>query len=377
MSNAETPVIVIDNGSGTCKAGLSGDDAPRVILPSVVGRPLEPGTLPKDLYVGDEVLKERNLLDLKYPIERGMVTNWEDLERIWHHVIYNKLQVAPDEHAILLTEAPMNSKPNRERMTQIMFETFKTPAMFIAIQAVMALFGSGRTTGLVVDSGDGVTNTFPVYEGYALKNALAYPYFDVSGSDLTDYLKSALAERGYHFETSAEREIVREIKEKLCYVALDLEEELAAPTTPLSSGRSYELPDGEIISIGNERFRCPEAIFRPYLVGKDSSGIHHTIYESINRTDDFSIRKALYANIILSGGTTMLPGMVERLKKEMTALVSSTSVPVKVIAPPERKHTVWTGGSMTAAMPNFSQLCVSKKEYEESGPSIVHRKCPN
>jgi len=376
---SETQALIIDNGSGMCKAGVAGEDAPRTVFPYIVGRPKHKALFegPQDggqqdiCIVGNEAQAKRGILSLKYPMEHGVVTDWDDMERVWHHCFHHELRMDPEEYNVLLTEAPLNPKFNREKMTQIMFETFNTPGIFVAIQAVMALFASGRTNGIVLDSGDGVTHTVPIYEGYAMPHAIDRK--NLGGRDLTDYLGKLLQERGYTFNTSAEREIVREIKEELGYVAMDYHEELRVAEKCSLIEKSYQLPDGQCLAINNERFRCAEALFQPALLGREAPGIHETTYGSIMRCD-IDIRAALFNNTVLSGGSTLFPGLADRLKKEMNVLAPA-SVKVDIVATPERRFSVWIGGSIFASLSTFQEKWVTREEYMEYGAGIIHTKC--
>eukprot|EP00929_Paragymnodinium_shiwhaense_P049950 TRINITY_DN25187_c0_g1_i3.p1 TRINITY_DN25187_c0_g1~~TRINITY_DN25187_c0_g1_i3.p1 ORF type:complete len:348 (-),score=28.42 TRINITY_DN25187_c0_g1_i3:317-1315(-) len=288
-----------------------------------------------------------------------------------HPTFYNELRVCPTEHPVLLTEAPMNPKDNRERMTQIMFETFCVPAIFVSIQAVLSLYSTGRCTGVVLDSGDGVSHSVPIYQGYALPHAIRR--IDLAGRDLTDNLMKLALERGFSFTTYSEREIVRDMKEKLCYVALDFDAEMKLCSMSSEKEKTYEFCDGILVTLGSEWFRCPEALFQPQLLGKEANGIHEMVFLSIMQAD-VDIRRDLYANVVLSGGTTMFSGMAERMAKELAALAPST-VKVRVIATPERKYSVWIGGSILASLSTFQQMWIHRTEYDKAGPTIIHSKC--
>eukprot|EP00764_Aduncisulcus_paluster_P013213 gnl/Carplike_NY0171/6545_a8987_238.p1 GENE.gnl/Carplike_NY0171/6545_a8987_238~~gnl/Carplike_NY0171/6545_a8987_238.p1 ORF type:complete len:363 (-),score=61.85 gnl/Carplike_NY0171/6545_a8987_238:67-1050(-) len=322
----------------------------------------------KDIYIGEEAQKNRGVLSLSYPIEHGTVIDWEGFELLLNHTFYNELLVDPKDHPVMLTEAPLNANENREKMAEILFETFETPSLIFQIQAILSLFGSGCTTGVVLDSGDGVTHIVPVYQGYELEHVIKR--LDFAGRDLTFYLQQLLLERGIKFHTSAEVEIVRDMKEKLCYCSLDYEREI---TETGSKDMSYELPDGQRITIGRERFKCPEALFNPQkLMHREHGGLQDILHETIQQCG-IDIKKELYNSIIVSGGTTLLRNFEVRLYKEMKTLAPA-SIKIKINASSDRRWAVWKGGSTLTQLSTFGSMWISRREYEEEGVSIVHRR---
>lgn len=373
-----TKALVIDNGSGMIKAGVGGEEKPRCVFPSVVGRPKSDSVIPggqkKDVYIGDEAQRFRGVLQVSYPIEHGIVKSWDDMKTIWEHTIVNEIRMESSECALMLTEAPQNPKANREMMTSIAFDKFNVKGFYVGIQAVLAMFSSGRTTGIIVDSGDGVTHTVPIFETYSVPHAVKK--IMLAGRDISANLEHILTERGWNFETTAQFQIVRELKESMSYVSLDYKKDMDdSPTKEWKEKfeKPYTLPDGNILTIGNERFRAPEVIFQPALAGKDVPGVHKLTYNSVMECD-LDVRKALWENVVLSGGSTMFENYPERLLKELKGLAPPT-INVKVIAQPDRKYCVFVGAASLASLSSFQNAWITKQEFDENGPTIVHRKC--
>uniref|UniRef100_A0A8D0MW47 Actin related protein 1A n=1 Tax=Sus scrofa TaxID=9823 RepID=A0A8D0MW47_PIG len=293
-------------GSGVIKAGFAGDQIPKYCFPNYVGRPkhvrVMAGALEGDIFIGPKAEEHRGLLSIRYPMEHGIVKDWNDMERIWQYV-YSKdqLQTFSEEHPVLLTEAPLNPRKNRERAAEVFFETFNVPALFISMQAVLSLYATGRTTGVVLDSGDGVTHAVPIYEGFAMPHSIMR--IDIAGRDVSRFLRLYLRKEGYDFHSSSEFEIVKAIKERACYLSINPQKDETLETEKAQ----YYLPDGSTIEIGPSRFRAPELLFRPDLIGEESEGIHEVLVFAIQKSD-MDLRRTLFSNIVLSGGSTLFKG---------------------------------------------------------------------
>ncbi|XP_011933945.1 PREDICTED: actin-related protein T2 [Cercocebus atys] len=369
----DSPAVIFDNGSGLCKAGLSGEFGPRHIVSSIVGhlkfQAPSAGANQKKYFVGEEALYKLEALQLHSPIERGLITGWDDMERLWKHLFEWELGVKPSDQPLLATEPSLNPRENREKMAEVMFENFGVPAFYLSDQAVLALYASACVTGLVVDSGDGVTCTVPIFEGYSLPHAVSKLH--VAGRDITELLTQLLLASGHTFSCELDKGLVDDIKKKLCYVALEPEKELSR--RPEEVLREYKLPDGNIISLGDSLYQAPEALFTPQQLGCQSPGLSHMVSSSITKCDA-DIQKILFGEIVLSGGTTLFHGLDDRLLKELEQLASKDT-PIKITAPPDRWFSTWIGASIVTSLSSFKQMWVTAADFKEFGSSVVQRRC--
>uniref|UniRef100_A0A0K0EJ89 Actin-related protein 2 n=1 Tax=Strongyloides stercoralis TaxID=6248 RepID=A0A0K0EJ89_STRER len=390
MDSQGRKVIVVDNGTGFVKCGYAGTNFPSHIFPSIVGRPIirssqKVGNIEiKDLMVGEECTELRQMLDCSYPMENGIVRNWEDMGHVWDYTFGpEKLDIDPSDCKLMLTEPALNPNSNREKMFEVMFEQYGFHSVYIAVQAVLTLYAQGLLTGVVVDSGDGVTHICPVYEGYALNHLTRR--LDIAGRDITRYLIKLLLLRGYTFNHSADFETIRQMKEKLCYVAYDVEQEqkLALETTVLTE--KYMVPDGRVIRVGGERFEAPEVLFQPHLINVEKQGLSEMLFNVI-QSADIDTRLEFYKHIVLSGGSTMYPGLPSRLERELKQLYLDrvlhgktegfSKFRIRIEAPPRRKHMVFLGGAVLSHLmrDRDTDFWVSKAEWEEYGISHCIRK---
>eukprot|EP01084_Bolivina_argentea_P274233 467366_1 len=397
--------IVCDNGSHFIKAGFGGDDAPRAVFPNIIGIPkhnyMNRYSMMKNHYIGDAAQSKIGILSLKCPMdEKRQINSFDDMEKVWHHSFYNECRIDPEENSILLTDSVLNPKSNREKMVQIMFEYFNTPACYIEYQPILALIASDRKTGIVLDSGWNTTECTPIYNGKIIKEAVNVSYF--GGRDITNYLAKIL---NGNFVSSNEMHtgIVRDIKEKACYAKNKLDINMS--NNVYNCSKEYDLGRYVIHLSDEQRYMPVECLFNPKLMNKpyNCDGFHELIYKSIMKCH-VNIRSELFNNIVLCGGNTMFPLLKERLTYELEQIKHNNEMIVngyvrkynnkqllyddimhllykysvtnlKVIDPPDRKYSVWIGGSILANRSMFEEKWITKAEYDEFGSEIVHKKC--
>ncbi|KAJ2895319.1 Actin-related protein 2 [Zalerion maritima] len=391
-----TPLrLVLDGGTGFLKVGYAAQNFPEFQYPSIIGRPIlrteESNTYGqenqigiKNLMCGDEAAEARTSLQISYPMENGIVKKWDDMQHLWDYTFFEKMQIDPRGRKILLTEPPMNPLRNREQMCEVMFDRYGFGGVYVAIQAVLALYAQGLSSGVVVDSGDGVTHIVPVYESVVLNHLTRR--LDVAGRDVTRNLINLLLRRGYALNRTADFETVRQIKEKLCYVSYDLQldKKLSEDTTVLVE--NYTLPDGRLVRVGSERFEAPECLFQPHLVDCESPGIAEFVFNTIQAAD-IDVRSSLFKAIVLSGGSSMYPGLPSRLEKELKQLWLTrvlngdperlSKFKVRIEDPPRRRHMVFLGGAVLAnIMADKDSMWITKEEWDEQGPRILEKLGP-
>lgn len=358
----ECTPFVIDNGSGAIKACFAGDGAPRVVIPSFVGRLHEEyRNEGREFYIGDDAQNLLDVLHRHYPIERGIITNWDDMEKIWNYIFQDEMRIFPEEHPIFLSESPSNSKENREKMAEIMFETFNVPGVCIENTASLAMLHSGYKTGIVLESGFGVTHAVPIYEGIVVRHAIEK--LDIGGKDVDEYLLKLLLNKG--IQLNNDEDTITKMKEKYCYVANNFEEELKS-----IENKTHTLSDGSNIILSNESIQCAELLFQPSIDNRDHCSIDKLLNNSINKCN-IDIRGKLYSSIILAGGNTLLNNFPSIITDKMNLLANTNTV--KVIAPPDRKYSVWYGGSFRASAEENNHLWTLKSKFEEEGPSSINK----
>eukprot|EP00922_Rhytidocystis_sp_ex-Travisia-forbesii_P020103 GHVS01029637.1.p1 GENE.GHVS01029637.1~~GHVS01029637.1.p1 ORF type:complete len:441 (+),score=56.83 GHVS01029637.1:40-1323(+) len=375
------PAILIDNGSGYMKAGFATDVLPTVVFPTIVGRPRRRFV---ELYggqplVGEEAMAERHHMSFSHPIDHGHIDDWIEMEEVWTH-LFKRLGVEnAKNNPVLLTEPPLCSQVHREHMAEIMLEVYEAPEINISCQGLMGIYATGRTTGFVLDIGEGITQCVPVFDGFTEKGSVKRS--DFGGQELTMYLQKILCDIGYPMTSRDDYEHVRLIKESLCFCSLNpIEDQRSTELT-----QTYPLPEGvtlrdgattEIV-LGPERFYPAEALFNPQLCGRDSLPLTELIWQAIHACP-LETRKTLMSNIVVSGGSSMFPGFPERLENELrNTAPSQARSSVRVIAPEDRLYLVWQGcrtfGS-SRLRPLQDHCWVSRQEWEECGKNVIHKK---
>lgn len=427
---SHTPAVVMDNGTGYSKLGFAGNDSPSFVFPTAIatkgpaaggggsgsGRPavankpsyltggagpgghlsMKRGTEDLDFFIGDEALaaSSGSGYGVHYPIRHGQIENWDHMERFWSNSIFKYLRVEPEDHYFLLTEPPLNPPENRENTAEIMFESFNCAGLYIAVQAVLALAASWTSskvsdrslTGTVIDSGDGVTHVIPVAEGYVIGSSIKS--IPIAGRDITYFVQSLLRDRG---EPDSSLKTAGEIKEEYCYVCPDIVKEFSRFDRDPARFVKHQItqPGGRkvTIDVGYERFLAPEIFFNPEIYSSDFLTPLPTVVDGVIQSSPIDVRRGLYKNIVLSGGSTLYKDFGRRLQRDIKHLVDarirasearsggarSGGLEVQVISHKRQRHGPWFGGSLLGQTPEFRSYCHTKAEYEEIGPSIVRR----
>ncbi|KAJ6245736.1 actin-5c-related [Anaeramoeba flamelloides] len=397
--NIKTP-IVFDNGSYNVRVGFSGNEEPSAIFPTLVGRSKKnnTGMQENDLFIGDEAQERKAMLDLNAPIKNGIIENWDDMEKIWHHAFFNELRVDPSEHPVFLTEGVFNPKEKREKTMQLMYELFEVPDFYLKNTALLELMCHGYQYGTSISVGYNSTTLCYISEELIHRNTLTS--FEIGGKDLTNFFQELLAFNTDFEADNYNEEDFREMKEKTSYYLED-PNKMIQKKDELEKGMmdqiKYELPDGKVLSLGRERFLVGELLFRPKkeilqtfgLVNSEQKKVKKNVIENGNvnlakMVKEFILQKCpselqnkMFQSMYLTGGSSYIKGFKERFHNELNGLWEENAPQIKLARSPETKYIAWQGGSTYSSIEKFYFQCTSRAEYEEEGPSLVHRKCKN
>lgn len=308
-------------------------------------------------YVGSEAIDRKGILSLSHPIQNGRIVDWDDMKSLWEFAMMDALKIIPEEHEILVCEPAMNEKDKRGLIAEIFFETFNVPALFIAKQPLLSVYGTGSHTGLVVDIGEGGTRCVPIWQGHMLEDRVQSNI--LGGFKMTEYMGRLMSECDQTVSQMSQY-MVAEMKTSLAYVAQDFDKELK---DKLAEKTEFMLPDGQLLQVASQRFRCCEAFFQPEVLGEACDDLPSMIYDTI-ASCDMDLRRDLFNNIILVGGCAKFPGLQQRVTKELQ-LRGTVDVNVKIPEDPE--YSVWKGGSILSSVEAFSNHWVTSAHYEEYG----------
>ncbi|XP_008566427.1 PREDICTED: actin-like protein 10 [Galeopterus variegatus] len=359
--------VVVDQGSGFTKAGFAGEKQPRIVLKSSSlvpswDRPVLPGAPGCELAGG---------VARAHPIKHGVVVDWEALEGLWERLLVGGLRVCPEQWPVLVSDSPSAPPADRERVAELLFEALAVPACHMASTAMLALCSAGALSGLAVEAGAGVCHATPIYAGHSWHKATFRQ--DVAGTTLSRYLRDLLvAACPYLGQRALPRKDITQLKKRCCYVSLDFEGDLCDPARHHPA--SFCMGNGCSVCLSSERFRCPEPIFQPGLLGQAEPGLPTLAFRALQKMPT-TLQTRLANAVVLAGGSTLFPGFVERLDMELEAQCQRhgyMALRPRLVAKPGRGCAVWTGGSMVASLHSFRCHWMTRAMYQECGSRLVH-----
>ena len=365
---SKTPII-IDIGTSSIKAGLSGQEKPSLIFPNYFGEMKYSKSVgswkddDKKHIIGNDCNKYFGVVKLKYPLSHGIFNNSEDISSIFEY-IYSNLDMSITEikeHPVLIAEPLLNPQENRRNIAKVLFDTYKIEQIFFASQPILSLFSTSSTSGAVLESGDGVTQSCIIYEGYTIPGS--FKRINLGGKEVTEYLQYLLNKKGHELRNSDGFQITKKIKEELCEICPPEKEDKLEPI-------NYTLPDDSILEIGDERRLAPEILFNPLIREYEYPGIQEILAESINKTN-VDLKLQLYGSILLSGGNTNIKGMKERIYKEIKKLAPNKAK-IRLHTPSNPENCCWIGGNIISSLEISKEMWISVKEYMEKGENILH-----